>query len=173
MSLSGVQPSRGVVPERWEATVKVRGGNVSAGRVYAFTLLQSASITSDGETISAEPGAPGYLYGSIAAVSSTDRRTGRFCVALESANDLEDCRVLVRGIERVYVIDSANTVSIGEELIAAASGGNLEAATVTGGSTLRKILGLAMEANSTNVSDGALMTVDFDGWSGVGSANAT
>jgi hypothetical protein len=44
---------------------------------------------------------------------------------------------------------------------------------ITGGTTLRKIVGLAMEAYSSTPSDGTTMVVDFDGWSGLGSANST
>jgi len=180
MSLNGVQPPLGAVPETWDVTVRVRNNNVSAGRTYCFALLQNSTITADGETLSTDPNAPGFPYASIVVGSANDRRTGRYCVALESKNDGELCRVRVRGLVRAFVYNSANAnIVVGTELIlgnpvtSIATGLDAASTGITGGTTLRKIVGLAMEAYSSTPSDGTTMVVDFDGWSGLGSANST
>lgn len=179
MTIYGVNPpGYGFAPEQRDGIAICRNGNVSAGRVYVFCMNQSAQITNDSVTLSTTPGEDGFPYANITTLSSTDRRAGRFCVALEDGVDGRPVKVRVKGIVRVRVVDSANTaITIGKELTSGSgsNANNLDAAQTnfTGSTTLRKILGYALEAYSSTPSDGTTMLVDFDGWDGVGSGNAS
>lgn len=160
----------GVTTGEHDAVVIARGGNLSVGYCYPFAAYQSALITDDGDTISTVPGNRGFPYANVAASTSDgDVRCGRFCVPLEDIYDGQEGRVRVRGIVECYVYDSSNTaVTVGKELIPVQANQALNAVTASGGNNPRKFLGYALEANSSTPSTPVLMTIDFDGWSGVG-----
>jgi hypothetical protein len=59
----------------------------------------------------------------VATTSAADRRSQRFCVALENANDGEAVRVRVTGLVRARVYNSGNVaILVGGELWRVISG---------------------------------------------------
>lgn len=177
MGMPAVGNGFGIIPDDWECSAKVRGGNVSAGRLYQFALAQSAEISGDGDTISATPGDAGYVFGSVVGktAAAADRKHGIFCIAMETALDGQFAKFKVRGLVRAFVVNSANTnIAIGGETLTPTATNSLDAVSTgnTGGSVSRRRLGLALEAFTSTPSDGTTMTIYFDGWNGVGANTA-
>lgn len=172
-------PGGGVMPDDLETVVTARGGAVKKGSVYAFTLIQYTSTSTDTGTMTGAytPGAAGYVYANIVAPTATDLRAGRFCVALEDAADEGKVKVKVRGFVQAKVGDANNAaIAFGRELCVASAiggstqlstGGHLDQRVTSGtGGVTRKIVAYALEAYaaSDNPSLGTTLWVDFDGW---------
>ncbi len=174
MGMPAVGNGFGIIPDKWECTMKVRGGNVSAGRTYPVCLAQKVKITEDGDAASVTPGDAGYLFGNIGGVvaSAADRKHGVFVIANESALDGQFVKCTVRGIVRAFVVNSANTaITAGGETLTPTATNSLDAVSTgnTAGAIIRKSLGLALEDYSSTPSDGTTMSIYFDGWNGIGS----
>lgn len=174
----GVQPGLGYVPANLDGTFIARGGNISAGRTYPLAVSSNSQITADGVTLSTTPGDPGFPYANIvgAGIGSTDRRNGRFVVALENGLDGQTVRCRLKGLVRAFVVETTNSAfDIGKELVPGAAGTKQMDATpasyTNGGNTVRKCIGTALEASSGTPSDGLTILVDFDGIQGQGWGN--
>lgn len=179
MSEYGVNPPGwGYEPETRDANFIPRNGNVSAGRCYPLALGSANQITADGVTLSTTPGDAGFPYANmVVGIGSADRRSGKFVIAMAAGNDGVPTKARQKGLVRAYVVDTSNAaITIGKELVAGAAGtSQLSSLSTdyTGGTTVRKCIGIAMEANAGTTSDGVTILVDFNGDEGHGFGNAT
>jgi len=165
------------------------GGAIAPGDVVTFATTLSSAITSDGLTISTDPGSSASVFasvtkGNLGASTSLSNNSMRMVdisgVALSAAADLGTLTVRVRGITSAYVYNRANDavapgahLTLGFNADAKAGyyeGGNTSTTAVNAADNC-KIHGFTLESVSGTTSDGAKTKVWIDGINGFGGLN--
>lgn len=145
------------------------------GDVVCFCLQNSPPISSDGVTISMDPGAEGYYLSNFTAPSAADTRCQYYGVLQDSLADMEKGRVLVKGITQAKVIDNSGATSIGAGLGCVTISTNAYYLDARGGNNSatapRKIMAITLEdyaASSITATSIKGIYVLFDGINGFG-----
>lgn len=194
MPLSTVNLPFGIQPDYKEGIFIARNGYVCEGFSYPLAFWGKADMMADlpvtiySMSINGGPGSSSSIWGSVSGsqnptLTGRSQKSGYWVVALEKADDTKTFRGLVYGITKAKVSSKLNTaISVGAQIwvdgattgVNVSAGPHLEALDLSGSgtnssSTLRKIVGVALEDYNTTTSDGTTMYVNFDGYHGFGS----